>query len=647
MQKIKLEAASIGAHTSLTKNAICHYPQFFKEFPDLKIHVESCDEIMADKLLSFSASSYTRWRDLWDMNWMIEKSDITPATFPLLEYKILDYKTDSQEYKSNLENTIKNIPEFINSNEFLQEMKKMLPVETVETTLLDPNYRLKMISNLSDIHREAFGNIKKPSAHQRLSERNHVGMTFHTDGHNKYTGTPTGGYTMPAVENPSGGRYEAKTIYQALGTQGVDISALQSGNYSIERTCTINAQTTSSGVEIPNAANLNLTCGHVGVNPSGQLQTGYNQPKYADDDYGQTVRIAAVYGNEVVVGVTVPTTFTQAGAGFFKVNWQLNKVNVTFSKISADAKVTDGKSYTVAIKNHIFGTSAELSETGDSVPSVKLTWDAARMAYTTDKALASGKYTVSVDGVAVGKISVKSGEIAYAFISNDTVKREPVLLKDGKKFTERTTDVKGEFDVKHLTTGSYRMVETEAPAGYIENPNVFAFTVDSGGMTEGVIEYTIDVTDDYTKLHVSKRDITNEAEIEGAKLTLKDSDGKVIDSWTSTKEDHVINALAPGKYTLTEERTPHTYDVAESIDLTVEKTGEIQTAVMYDKPISIKGEIDKRQEIADPTRMTASRYFKWSSILPNSNTVRLCNSSDSAGNGLSSRLSASCLRILP
>lgn len=62
--KIKLEAVSIGAHTSLTKNAICHYPQFFKEFPDLKIHVESCDEIMADKLLSFSASSYTRWRDL-------------------------------------------------------------------------------------------------------------------------------------------------------------------------------------------------------------------------------------------------------------------------------------------------------------------------------------------------------------------------------------------------------------------------------------------------------------------------------------------------------------------------------------------------------------------------------------------------------
>lgn len=188
--------------------------------------------------------------------------------------------------------------------------------------------------------------------------------------------------------------------------------------------------------------------------------------------------------------------------------------------------------------------------------------------------------------------------IDYIAVTEKGLRKEG---KDGKKFTECTTDVKGEFDVKHLVAGSYRMVETEAPAGYIESPNVFAFTVDSDGMTEGVTEYTIDVTDDYTKLHVSKRDITNEAEIEGAKLTLKDSDGKVIDSWTSTTEDHVINALAPGKYTLTEERTPHTYDVAESIDFTVEKTGEIQTAVMYDKPISIKGEIDKRQEIADPT----------------------------------------------
>ena len=150
-------------------------------------------------------------------------------------------------------------------------------VRTVKVKLT--NDTGKTVGNfLTSIATKAFaGNVNNIGT-WKFNTAPYVGMTFHTNGHNKYTGTPTGGYTMPAVENPSGGRYETKTIYQALGTQGVDVSALQSGNYSIERTCTINAQTTSSGVEIPNAANLNLTCGHVGVNPSGQLQNGYNQP---------------------------------------------------------------------------------------------------------------------------------------------------------------------------------------------------------------------------------------------------------------------------------------------------------------------------------------------------------------------------------
>ena len=69
----------------------------------------------------------------------------------------------------------------------------------------------------------------------------------------------------------------------------------------------------------------------------------------------------------------------------------------------------------------------------------------------------------------------------------------------------------------------------------------------------------------------------------------------------STTEDHEIDALAPGKYTLTEQRTPTAYDQAESIEFEVRKTGEVQTVTMYDSPISVSGEIDKRQEIADPT----------------------------------------------
>ena len=92
-------------------------------------------------------------------------------------------------------------------------------------------------------------------------------------------------------------------------------------------------------------------------------------------------------GKEIEVG-----SDTAVEAGDYTVVAKKGDDEVKLS--DATISVDKGKSYTVAIKNHIFGTSAELSETGDSVPSVKLTWDAARMAYTTDKALASGKYTV-------------------------------------------------------------------------------------------------------------------------------------------------------------------------------------------------------------------------------------------------------------
>ena len=52
------------------------------------------------------------------------------------------------------------------------------------------------------------------------------------------------------------------------------------------------------------------------------------------------MRIAAVNGDEAIIGVTVPTTFTQAGAGFFKIKWKLNKVRYTFSKCSANVSIS-------------------------------------------------------------------------------------------------------------------------------------------------------------------------------------------------------------------------------------------------------------------------------------------------------------------
>mgnify|MGYP000187602129 CR=1 FL=1 len=41
------------------------------------------------------------------------------------------------------------------------------------------------------------------------------------------------------------------------------------------------------------------------------------------DRYGQHVRVFSVSGGEAIIGVTVPTSHSQAGAGFFKIGWRV------------------------------------------------------------------------------------------------------------------------------------------------------------------------------------------------------------------------------------------------------------------------------------------------------------------------------------
>ena len=168
-----------------------------------------------------------------------------------------------------------------------------------------------------------------------------VGATFVTKGHNRYSGKTLPGYTLPAVENPAGGRYENKTINQAMGWQPVNLDALKAGNYSIEWTSEIWAQDTG-WVKIGNEARVALTCGHVGVDPSFNSNPGYNDPAHTDNNHGQHIRVFSVSGNEAVIGVTVPTAMTQAGAGFFRIRWRIGSGKLKIHKASANASITNG-----------------------------------------------------------------------------------------------------------------------------------------------------------------------------------------------------------------------------------------------------------------------------------------------------------------
>ena len=69
-----------------------------------------------------------------------------------------------------------------------------------------------------------------------------------------------------------------------------------------------------------------------------------------------------------------------------------------------------------------------------------------------------------------------------------------------------------------------------------------------------------------TTVNISKQDVTNGKELPGAKLEIRDADGKLIEDWTSAKTPHTVRGLELDKeYTLIEKRAPETYAEAENI----------------------------------------------------------------------------------
>ena len=147
--------------------------------------------------------------------------------------------------------------------------------------------------------------------------------------------------------------------------------------------------------------------------------------------------------------------------------------------------------------------------------------------------------------------------------------------KNGKVI-EKWVSTKEPHMIERLPAGEYKLREELAPDGYVRAEDV-TFTVKETGEIQKVF-----MKDDYTKVHVSKQDMTTSKEIPGAHLTLFDKDGKVIEKWVSGDKPHYISMLKPGEYMLREELAPDGYLRAEDVKFTVEETGDIQKVYMKD-----------------------------------------------------------------
>ena len=196
---------------------------------------------------------------------------------------------------------------------------------------------------------------------------------------------------------------------------------------------------------------------------------------------------------------------------------------------------------------------------------------------------------------------LESGEVQTVNISNDITTisvNNRVLTVDTNGISDycyRLETTSGEvideftttedvYTSSELALGDYVLKQTGVPEGVIINDNPIYFSVSNSSNVD-IISYV----NDFTKVNISKLDIANSEEVEGAHLVIKDSNGSVVEEWISSNTPHYIEKLPVGKYTLTETIAPDDYVLNTSVvDFEVLETGDIQSAVMYNsKPIEV------------------------------------------------------------
>ena len=200
---------------------------------------------------------------------------------------------------------------------------------------------------------------------------------------------------------------------------------------------------------------------------------------------------------------------------------------------------------------------------------------------------AEGTYMDEEDSTVQYSIAKNKGKDDYTVM----------FVKDGIT-TYTNIDLDGN-ETRHKIQGleageEYVLKETKTPNGYATFKTQ-TFTAEEGKDT------VLSMTDEDTKIEISKQDITTKKELEGAKLKVTDKDGNVVDEWTSGKQPHMIKNLTVDQtYTLTEVIAPKNYKVAESIQFTVKDTGVAQKVVMYDElmPVVKKVKTGDNSQIA-------------------------------------------------
>lgn len=151
-----------------------------------------------------------------------------------------------------------------------------------------------------------------------------------------------------------------------------------------------------------------------------------------------------------------------------------------------------------------------------------------------------------------------------------------------------SVDENGQLEMTGIPLGKYQVVEVSCPQGYVLDSTPYDFEITQKDHTTTIYTNSHEQTNQITKTTFTKTDVTGDQEVSGAKMSITDLEGKVIDEWISSNKAHEIDGLESGKtYYLNEDTSPAGYVKATKIEFKVNEDGKIQKVNMKDKVVTI------------------------------------------------------------
>ena len=163
-----------------------------------------------------------------------------------------------------------------------------------------------------------------------------------------------------------------------------------------------------------------------------------------------------------------------------------------------------------------------------------------------------------------------------------------IIYNQGQEIGTYNLDKNGDLKIENLPIGIYELQEIETIDGAVLNETKYEIKFEQKDNTTKEYIETREIENETTLVEISKKAVTGDDELEGAKLTLFDKDGNIVDSWISGKQPHTIEGLKVGeKFTLREDLSPLGFVKASDITFTIENTSEVQKITMIDKVVTM------------------------------------------------------------